>query len=55
MVFWRDIKKAVLDTCMKYGKEYEDICVAIIEDISQYRDLTEAIKRKIRGGLSGRG
>ena len=29
--FFGDMLKSVIDVCMKYGKEYDDVCAEVIE------------------------
>ena len=29
--FFGDMIKSVLDVCMKYGKEYDEVCAEVIE------------------------
>ena len=49
MKFWSEVKKKVIETCIEHGKQYEDVCLILIEDINQYQRLWELFRRE-RGG-----
>jgi len=49
--FFDRIKESIREVCRTADERYEDICRALEEDVLQYEDLYESLRRKFgRGG-----
>jgi len=44
------LRNKIWEVCRSTDERYEDICIALDEDLSQYERLYESFSRKLRRG-----